>query len=171
MNRSLGFLPLTLLLFGLVGCGASSEGRVDPSREEPGMMTSRTITVSIARPPRDVSDFVRNPENLTRWLTFITAVRQVGDEWAMETAEGTMTIRFVDKNNLGVLDHRVRLPSGTEVLNPMRVISNGQGSEVLFTLFRLPEMTGDQFAKDAATVETDLATLKRVLEDPARPRS
>jgi hypothetical protein len=46
----------------------------------------------------------------------------------------------------------------------MRVLSNGSGSEVVFTLFQLPEMSDEQFAEDTAMVERDLKTLKNVLE-------
>jgi hypothetical protein len=35
---------------------------------------------------------------------------------------------------------------------------------VLFTVFRRPEMTDQQFADDTAAVERDLRTLKQVLE-------
>lgn len=40
----------------------------------------------------------------------------------------------------------------------------GEGSEVLFTLFQLPGMSDEQFAKDAAMVEADLRMLKTVME-------
>lgn len=162
MSRWLPFLTLGLLL---VGCSRDATPLAAPRKELQTMLTSRTITVSIARSPRDVAAFVTNPANLTAWLTFVTSVRQVGGEWVMETAGGPMTIRFVEPNEQGILDHYVRLPSGTEVLNPMRVIPNGLGSEVLFTLFRLPEMTESQFAEDAATVEKDLTTLRHALEN------
>jgi hypothetical protein len=46
----------------------------------------------------------------------------------------------------------------------MRVIANGTGSEVLFTLFRLPDMTAEAFARDAEWVERDLKALKALLE-------
>jgi len=46
----------------------------------------------------------------------------------------------------------------------MRVIANGTGSEVIFTLFRLPEMTAEDFARDAEWVERDLRALKALLE-------
>ena len=82
----------------------------------------------------------------------------------VETPEGPMAIRFADRNAFGVLDHYVRLPSGQEVLNPMRIIPNGTGSEVLFTLFQLPGMSDDRFAEDAGLVERDLKTLKKLLE-------
>ena len=49
---------------------------------------------------------------------------------------------------------------GESILNPMRVVANGEGCEIKFTLFQLPEMTDGQFAKDTGMVEADLRTLK-----------
>lgn len=82
----------------------------------------------------------------------------------VETADGPLGFRFVPRNELGVLDHAVRLPSGVEVFVPMRVVPNGDGSEVIFTLFQAPGMSDEKFAEDAAMVERDLRTLRRVLE-------
>jgi hypothetical protein len=128
------------------------------------MMKSRTLGVSIDRPPAQVAAFIRNPENLSRWLTFASAVRKSGEAWFLETAEGPLEIRFVPDNPYGVVDNRVRLPEGREVVNPMRVVANGAGSEVLFTLFRQPGWSDERFAQDAAVVRADLGMLKRVLE-------
>jgi len=46
----------------------------------------------------------------------------------------------------------------------MRVVANGQGSEVLFTLFRHPPMTEAGFDHDAKVVLADLEKLKAVIE-------
>ncbi|HEV8649783.1 MAG TPA: hypothetical protein VG276_10355 [Actinomycetes bacterium] len=83
----------------------------------------------------------------------------------MDTPDGPVGLRFVEANELGVLDHYVKLGSGVEIDVPMRVIPNGEGSEVLFTLFQAPDMSDERFAEDAKQVEHDLATLKAVLED------
>jgi uncharacterized protein YndB with AHSA1/START domain len=125
---------------------------------------SLTLSVSIARPPAHVYAFVTNGDNLARWLTFCTSVRRIGAEWVLDTAVGEMRFRFVPANELGVLDHSVRLPDGRVVLNPMRVVPNGAGSEVTFTLFQQPGMSDEEFARDARTVETDLRKLKEVME-------
>ena len=45
-----------------------------------------------------------------------------------------------------------------------RVLPNGADSEVVFTLFRLPEMTDEKFAEDFGLVERDLRVLKQLLE-------
>ena len=129
------------------------------------MLNSRTITCSINKPPATVFEFASNPENLPKWvLSFCMSVRKSGDEWQMETPTGWVGIRFVAVNDYGVLNHVVTLPDGQSILNPVRVVANDIGSEVMFTLFQLPGMSDEQFAKDAGMVKADLQTLKAVLE-------
>ncbi len=73
-------------------------------------------------------------------------------------------MQFSPRNEFGVLDHVVRLPSGDEVYNPMRVIPAGtdeRGCEVVFTLRRRPEVTDEEFEADAAAVAADLDSLRR----------
>ncbi len=77
---------------------------------------------------------------------------------------GRVAFAFAPRNEYGVLDHYVTLPSGETVYNPMRVIADGSGCEVVFTLRRQAGMTDEDFARDADAVATDLATLKQVLE-------
>lgn len=129
------------------------------------MHPPRTVTVSIDCDSGKVYGFVANPENLPKWAKGLA--RSVGRSdagWIVETPQGPMTFRFVPKNDLGVLDHVVSPAPGTEIYVPMRVVPNGSGSEVLLTVFRLPDMSDEQFAEDLRLVERDLATLKRVLE-------
>ena len=57
----------------------------------------------------------------------------------------------------------VTLPDGQTFNNPMRVVPNGAGSLVTFTLFRQEGMSDADFARDVGMVESDLQTLKRVL--------
>jgi hypothetical protein len=46
----------------------------------------------------------------------------------------------------------------------MRVIPNGSGSELIFTLFRLSDVSNEKFAADADWVMRDLTALKNLLE-------
>jgi hypothetical protein len=129
---------------------------------------SRTLSVSIDRAPADVYAFVADPINLTQWAGGLArSVRRDGDRWIVQMPQGEVGFRFVRDNDLGVLDHVVTIAPGVEILNPMRVVPNGSGSEVLFTLFQLPGMLDQEFAEDAALVQHDLETLKRVLEAKA----
>jgi hypothetical protein len=127
--------------------------------------------VSIARPPDAVYQFAAKPENMAKWAVGLgTSFRPRADgSWIAEGGPvGTAMVRFVERNGLGVLDHDVTVPSGETVHNPIRVIPNGDGSEVVFTLFRRPGVSGSQFSADAKAVEKDLRTLKRLLETPER---
>lgn len=129
------------------------------------MKNCRTISCSINRPPSVVYAFASTPRNLPQWVTsFCLSVRNSSGEWEMETPTGWIGIRFVPANDFGILDHVVTLSDGQAILNPMRVVANCEGSEVMFTLFQLPGMSNDQFDKDAGMVEADLQTLKAVLE-------
>jgi hypothetical protein len=131
----------------------------------PQLLKSITLSVSIDRSPAEVYGFVSNPENLPRWATaFVRTVKKQGNDWIIETPDGPMRIRFAAQNEFGVLDHYVTLPNGLEVFNPMRVVSNGAGTEVMFTLFQRAEMSDEDFARDAGMVSRDLHRLKSVLE-------
>ncbi|MFS4459595.1 SRPBCC family protein [Bdellovibrio sp. HCB2-146] len=124
------------------------------------------ITVSINRSPAAVYEFIANPENLPQWAQGLSrsSIVKSGDSWIADSPMGKVKIKFAEKNNFGVVDHDVTLPSGEVNHNPMRVVPNGQGSEVLFTLFRLPKASDKDFNEDAKMVEGDLQRLKALLE-------
>lgn len=125
----------------------------------------RSISVSIRRSPADVYGFAGNGENLPRWASGLgQTVRKVDGEWQADGPVGRVRIRFADRNDFGVLDHDVHLESGATVHNPMRVVPNGAGSTVTFTLLRLPDVSKQKFDEDAARVEKDLLALKGLLE-------
>jgi len=129
------------------------------------MFASRTLSISIGRRPGEVHEFVSNPENLPKWAKGLgKSIRKQGADWIVDTPQGPMKIRFTEPNSLGVLDHYVTTASGVEVYVPMRVLSNGTGSEVIFTLFRLQDVSDEKYAEDMKLVEQDLQTLKDLLE-------
>ena len=47
---------------------------------------------------------------------------------------------------------------------PLRALANRRGTEVIFTLFRQPDMDDAMFARDAELVNADLQALKHYLE-------
>lgn len=110
---------------------------------------SRTLTVRIERPLAEVYEFLAEPGNFQAWAGGLDLDQR---------------IVFTEENPFGVVDHTVVLPEGHDVYVPMRAIRNGTGTEVLFTVFRQPDMTDAQFAQDAEAVQRDLLALKRVLE-------
>jgi hypothetical protein len=50
------------------------------------------------------------------------------------------------------------------VTNPLRVIANGDGCDVVFSVRRQPGMSDADFAADADAIRRDLAVLRSVLE-------
>ena len=60
----------------------------------------------------------------------------VDDDWVAETAAGPVRVKFAERNEFGVLDHYVITASGESIYNPLRVLGNGDGAEVVFTLYR-----------------------------------
>ena len=63
---------------------------------------------------------------------------------------GEVEVRFAPENPFGVADHDVTLPDGTTFTNPLRVLPDGDGCEVVFTLRRRPGVTDEAFDADAA---------------------
>ncbi len=59
----------------------------------------------------------------------------------------------------------MKTSSGVNVFVPMRVVPNGDGSEVIFTLFRTEDMSDENYAKDIALVDRDLKNLQKILEE------
>jgi uncharacterized protein YndB with AHSA1/START domain len=126
---------------------------------------SRHLSVSIDRPAAAVYAYARDPAHLPAWAAGLAAgIRRERGEWVADSPMGRVLVRFVPVNEYGVLDHDVVLPDGTTTTNPVRVLADGAGSEVVFTLRRQPGVSEDEWAADAAAVTADLKALKRLLE-------
>ena len=105
--------------------------------------------MTIERDALAVYNFVLDARNLPKWASGIDAAAKV---------------RFVERNKYGVLDHYVSVGSGPEVYMPMRVFANGEGAEVLITVFRRDGVSDEKFAEDTQWVRRDLEALKELLE-------
>jgi hypothetical protein len=129
------------------------------------MTESRHLTVSIDRPAAAVYAYARDPAHLPTWAAGLAAgIRRERGEWVADSPMGRVLVRFVPVNEYGVLDHDVVLPDGTSVTNPLRVLADGDGAEVVFTARRRPAMTDEEWRADVAAVSADLESLKRALE-------
>mgnify|MGYP001596731021 CR=1 FL=1 len=129
------------------------------------VMTARIIHTSIARPWTEVYDFASKPQEMPRWASGLSeGLRLDGEDWVTSGPLGSARVRFCPPNVFGVIDHLVTLPDGTAVHNALRVVPNGDGAEVMFTLLRQPGMSDADFERDAAWVEKDLKQLKDIME-------
>ncbi|MEJ6848371.1 SRPBCC family protein [Sinorhizobium fredii] len=128
-------------------------------------MAARIIHISIERDWRDVYAFMADHAMMPLWASGLSSgLTRDGDEWIAPGELGNASVRFAPDNALGVVDHLVTLEDGAKVHNALRVVPNGDGAEVMFTLLRQTSMSDAQFAADAAWVEKDLAALKTILE-------
>ncbi|MFC5343949.1 SRPBCC family protein [Brevundimonas staleyi] len=124
------------------------------------------VHLSIERPADEVAAFVGDPANMDQWASGLSdGLRPDGEDWIGAGGPlGDIHVRFAPRNDLGVVDHTVTLPDGTEVYNALRVSPNGDGCEVAFTVLRQPTQDDAAFEADAAHVLKDLKTLKALME-------
>ncbi|WP_242223463.1 SRPBCC family protein [Shinella zoogloeoides] len=130
-------------------------------------LPARIIHRSIRRDWRAVYEFTARPENMPLWASGLASgLTRDGKDWIADGGPvGTVRVRFAPENDFGVIDHRVTLPDGRHVENALRVVPNGDGAEVMFTLLRQPDMDDAAFESDAAHVARDLDALAGLMEE------
>lgn len=130
------------------------------------MYQSHVVHLSINRKVDAVYAFLAEPWNYPKWASIAAPTyHQVGPhEWAAEFEFGERIVRFCERNMLGVLDHAVYRPGDQPIMMPMRVAANGEGCDLIFTFFRRPGVSEEEFASAIEWVTTDLLLLKGVLE-------
>ena len=135
------------------------------------MLPARTYSVSIDRDWRALYEEIWRPEFFTGWASGLAEsdLRPDGEAWLADGPEGPIRIRFTPHNDYGVMDHFVDAGTGSEIHIPLRVVQNGEGAEVMLTLYRQPGMSDERFAADAKWINRDLHTLK-TLFTPQRGR-
>lgn len=152
------------VVMGLVFCACGS-GLIVAAGPQTVTVESRTITVRIDRQYDEVYNFLVDPANWNHWAFGLGKnIRRSQDNWVADSGGGIARVQFTAGNSFGVVDHTVIRASGQRVYVPMRLLRNGGGCELLFTLFREPGMSDAQFASDAGFVERDLNGLKKLLE-------
>lgn len=132
------------------------------------MTQSRHISVFIAAPAPTVYAYAADPTRLPTWAAGLaqSSLEHVDDTWFADSPMGRVRVDFTGPNDLGVLDHTVTLPGGEQVLNPLRVIPDGTGCEVVFTVRQRAGMSEESFEDDCRAVAADLDALRSLIERP-----
>ena len=128
-------------------------------------MRSRHLSRVIAASPAVVHAVASDPDRLAKWAAGLATaeVTRDGDDLLVDSPMGRVRVRFVPRNDLGVIDHDVVLPSGEIVTNPVRVLAHPDGAEIVFTVRQLG-LTDEEFERDCAAVEADLERLAGLVE-------
>jgi polyketide cyclase/dehydrase/lipid transport protein len=131
-------------------------------------MVQETVHVAtpIERSARDVYEYVSDPRHLADWAAGLAhrPVEQVDGRWVVDSPLGRVLVEFASPNEHGIADHVVTLPDGTSVRNPMRVIPNADGCDVVFSVRRQQDMSDSEFAADVDAVRKDLDALRTILQ-------
>lgn len=130
------------------------------------MYSSKTINIPIARPVAEVYEFLLEPRNYPRWAASLGGRFENigGRDWLAETPHGPVTIRFAERNGLGVLDHAVFREGEEPTMRMMRVVPNGEGSELIYTIFKRDELSVEAFESEIEWTTTEMSVLKTYLE-------
>jgi len=130
------------------------------------MLPARSFSISIRHDWRALYEQIWRPEYFPNWAAGLadSELHPDGDTWL---ADGSIRIRFTPHNAFGVMDHWVDTGTGPAIHVPLRVVENGEGAEVILTLYRQPDMDEERFSADIKLVNRDLRALKNLIERPA----
>jgi hypothetical protein len=129
------------------------------------MLPARTFSISISMGWEALYERIWRPDYFPNWAAGLSesALRPAGDQWLADGPDGPIRIRFTPHNAFGVMDHVVDTGEGGDIHVPLRVVANGDGAEVILTLFRQPDMTDERFAADIKLVNRDLRALRQLV--------
>ena len=124
------------------------------------------VSTTIERTAAEVYAYASDPRNLATWAAGLADrdVELIDGRWVAESPMGRIAVEFAPENPFGILDHDVTLPSGETVSNPMRIIPNADGCDVLFTVRQRAGMSASDLAADADAVAADLAALRELMQ-------
>jgi hypothetical protein len=128
---------------------------------------AKVLSFGIDRPMPEVYDFLIRPRNFASW-GFVGDAEMVAiadGEWQVETTVGPRILRFGQPNDAGILTYTSRLRPDTEPHPvPMRVMPNGEGTELMFVFYKRPQDSDEGWASTVEWVSADLLVLKSLLE-------
>ena len=123
------------------------------------MGRSRTITITLEKKTGDAFDAIlKIPPKMM-------PDAQLNDSgwWLFTGPYGKSMLKFNEDKSLGILDHQyVDEESSWDV--PMRVVSNGDVSEVLITLNKPDEITDEQFDLRVEEISAMFNSMKNIIE-------
>ncbi|MBL7001783.1 MAG: hypothetical protein ISR80_03390 [Nitrosopumilus sp.] len=126
------------------------------------MVRSRTVSIIVKKKTGDAFDAILQvPPKMMP-----DAKMNDNGWWSFTGPHGKAQLKFNENKSLGILDHQyVDEESSWNV--PMRVISNGDSSEVVITLNKPDELTDEQFDQRVSEIGEMVVTMKNIIESDA----
>ena len=132
----------------------------------PRMLASTVISLGIERPIEKVYPFLAEPRQFMKWAA-ITGNRltRVGDnDWLADTAAGPRIMRFSVSEAFGVVDQAMFAEGETPLINPARVVPNGEGTLLTYVCFQRPGMSDEKYASTIEWITSDFLVMKSLAE-------
>ena len=123
------------------------------------MTRSRTITITVKKKTGDAFDAIlQSPQKMMP-----DAKINVDGWWSFTGPHGKSRLKFNENKSLGILDHRFIDEESTWDV-PMRVVSNGDFSDVTITLNKPTELTDKQFDQRMSEIGEMVVSMKNIVE-------
>ena len=123
------------------------------------MTRSRTISIMVKKKTGDAFDAILQvpPKMMPD--------AKINDDgwWSFTGPHGKSKLKFNENKSLGILDHQYIDEESTWDV-PMRVISNGDFSEVVITLNKPVELSDEQFDKRMTEIGEMVVSMKNIIE-------
>jgi len=123
------------------------------------MNRSRTVSITVEKKTGDAFDAI-----LQLPSKMMPDAKIAPDGWWSFTGpHGKSKLQFKAYRSLGILDYR-SIDGASSWTVPMRVISNGDFSEVVITLNKPEELTDEQFDKRMTEIGDMVTSMKHIIE-------
>lgn len=122
-------------------------------------------SVDIQAPFERAFGFLANPMNWPLYAVVnLRSVRPGENGWfTMVIKFGEGQIRVNPVKALGIIDHDWRDPQASWTV-PGRIVANGDGVTVMYTIFQPPVMTAEQFDQAMKEMDVEMNKLREILE-------
>ena len=122
------------------------------------MPRSRTITITVKKKTGDAFDAILQlPPKMMPDAKFD------GGWWSFTGPRGKSKLKFNENKSFGILDYQY-IDEETMWDVPMRVVSNGDYSEILITLNKPEKLTDEQFNQRIEEIGELVNNMKQILE-------
>ncbi|QUC65287.1 hypothetical protein NsoK4_03290 [Nitrosopumilus sp. K4] len=126
------------------------------------MTRSRTLSFSVKRKTGEAFDAILNAPS-----KMIPDAKKTKDGWWNFTSpRGPAKLKFNENKQLGILDY-LYVDSESKWNVPMRVIPNGDESEIIITLIKPDSITDEQFNERMDEIGKAFESLKELIETPS----
>ena len=123
--------------------------------------TSRTITFTVNRKTAEVFDAILNmPPKLMP-----DAIKHDDGWWSFTSPWGTAKLKFYENRQHGILDHQF-VDNDVQWDVPMRIVSNGDDSEVITTIIKPNGISDQTFDERMIEIEKIMLSMKQIIEQP-----